>query len=87
MAEIVLINPRFEISYWGLEHALPILGKRANMPIASLPLLAALTPVGGAKIRLVHGEPAAAEALTESLREQGVADVRAPELGEQTLVA
>lgn len=46
MAEIVLINPRFEPSYWGLEHALPLLGKRANLPIASLPLLAALTPPG-----------------------------------------
>src|SRR3982750_851861 len=46
MADIVLINPRFEVSYWGLEHALPILGKRANMPIASLPLLAGLTPPG-----------------------------------------
>jgi radical SAM superfamily enzyme YgiQ (UPF0313 family) len=44
MAEIILINPRFEISYWGLEHALPLLGKRANMPLAALPLLAALTP-------------------------------------------
>ncbi|HKD38489.1 MAG TPA: radical SAM protein, partial [Pirellulales bacterium] len=41
---IVLINPRFEPSYWGLEHALPILGKRANLPVACLPLLAALTP-------------------------------------------
>jgi radical SAM superfamily enzyme YgiQ (UPF0313 family) len=46
MAEIILINPRFEVSYWGLEHALPLLGKRANMPLASLPLLAALTPPG-----------------------------------------
>jgi radical SAM superfamily enzyme YgiQ (UPF0313 family) len=46
MAEIVLINPRFEVSYWGLEHALPVLGKRANMPVACLPLLAALTPAG-----------------------------------------
>ena len=46
MAEIILINPRFEVSYWGLEHALPFLGKRANMPVASLPLLAALTPPG-----------------------------------------
>jgi radical SAM superfamily enzyme YgiQ (UPF0313 family) len=46
MAEIVLINPRFEVSYWGLQHALPILGKRANMPAACLPLLAALTPPG-----------------------------------------
>jgi radical SAM superfamily enzyme YgiQ (UPF0313 family) len=44
MADIVLINPRFEISYWGMEHALPYLGKRANLPVASLPLLAALTP-------------------------------------------
>jgi radical SAM superfamily enzyme YgiQ (UPF0313 family) len=42
--DIVLINPRFEGSYWGLEYALPLLGKRAAMPVASLPLLAALTP-------------------------------------------
>ena len=46
MADIVLINPRFSVSYWGLDHALPVLGKRANMPVASLPLLAALTPAG-----------------------------------------
>lgn len=44
MAEIVLINPRFELSFWGLEHALPFLGKRAALPVAALPLLAALTP-------------------------------------------
>jgi radical SAM superfamily enzyme YgiQ (UPF0313 family) len=44
MAHIVLINPRFEVSYWGMEHALPMLGKRANLPVAALPLLAALTP-------------------------------------------
>ena len=44
MANIVLINPRFEASFWGLEHALPLFGKRANMPVACLPLLAALTP-------------------------------------------
>ncbi len=44
MADIVLINPRFEVSYWGMEHALPFLGKRANLPVACLPLLAALTP-------------------------------------------
>jgi radical SAM superfamily enzyme YgiQ (UPF0313 family) len=44
MADIVLINPRFEISFWGLEHALPLIGKRANMPVAALPLIAALTP-------------------------------------------
>lgn len=44
MAEIVIINPRFDVSYWGMEHALPFMGKRANLPVASLPLLAALTP-------------------------------------------
>ncbi len=46
MADIVLINPRFEVSFWGMEHALPLLGKRANLPVACLPLLAALTPEG-----------------------------------------
>ncbi len=45
MANIVLVNPRFEVSYWGgLEHALPLLGKKCNVPTACLPLLAALTP-------------------------------------------
>jgi radical SAM superfamily enzyme YgiQ (UPF0313 family) len=44
MADIVIINPRFEVSYWGMEFALPFLGKRANLPVACLPLLAALTP-------------------------------------------
>ena len=44
MCDIILINPRFEVSYWGMEHALPLLGKRANLPVACLPLLAALTP-------------------------------------------
>ena len=44
MADIVLINPAFDTSYWGLEYALPLFGKRANVPPASLPLLAALTP-------------------------------------------
>jgi radical SAM superfamily enzyme YgiQ (UPF0313 family) len=44
MAKIAIINPRFEVSYWGMEHALPLLGKRANLPVAALPLLAALTP-------------------------------------------
>ena len=44
MLDIVIINPKFEVSYWGLEHALPLLGKKANLPVACLPLLAALTP-------------------------------------------
>ena len=46
MADIVLINPRFEPSYWGLEHALDLLDVDANVPVAALPLLAALTPAG-----------------------------------------
>ncbi len=45
MAKIAIVNPAFEVSYWGLEHAQQIMGKRANMPVASLPLLAAITPV------------------------------------------
>src|SRR5262245_41771325 len=44
MADIVLINPKFEISFWGFEYAMPFFGKRANMAVAALPLLAALTP-------------------------------------------
>ncbi len=44
MADIVLINPKFGISFWGMEYALPFLGKSSNMPTAALPLLAALTP-------------------------------------------
>jgi radical SAM superfamily enzyme YgiQ (UPF0313 family) len=37
MADIVIINPRFDISFWGLEHCMKLFGKRAN-------LLAALVP-------------------------------------------
>ena len=46
MADIVLINPAFDVSFWGMEHALPFFGKKANLPVACLPLLAALTPDG-----------------------------------------
>src|ERR1700739_1973156 len=44
MADIVIINPRFEVSYWGREYALPFIGKGGTTPAACLPLLAALTP-------------------------------------------
>jgi radical SAM superfamily enzyme YgiQ (UPF0313 family) len=44
MADIVIINPRFNISFWGLEHCMPLFGKRANLPVACLALLAALAP-------------------------------------------
>jgi radical SAM superfamily enzyme YgiQ (UPF0313 family) len=46
MHEIILINPRFDVSFWGMEYAPPLLGKQCNMPVAALPLLAALTPAG-----------------------------------------
>ena len=44
MAEIVFINPRFTPSYWGWEHALPMMRARAVLAPINLPLLAALTP-------------------------------------------
>lgn len=44
MASIVLINPRFETSFWSFSHALPILSRQAVTPTSALPLLAALTP-------------------------------------------
>lgn len=45
---ICLINPRFTISFFGMEHTLPLLpgDKRAMMMPGALPLLAALTPPG-----------------------------------------
>ncbi len=46
MARICLINPRFPVSFWGLNHGLPMLGKRATMPVLALPVLAGLTPAG-----------------------------------------
>jgi radical SAM superfamily enzyme YgiQ (UPF0313 family) len=44
LADIVIVNPKFEASFWGFEYALPVFGKRANMAVGALPLLAALTP-------------------------------------------
>ena len=44
MANIVIINPRFDSSFWGMEHCIGLLGKRANLPVACLALLAALVP-------------------------------------------
>ncbi len=44
MADIVLISPRFENCFWGLDLAAPILGKKASLPQTVLSLLAALTP-------------------------------------------
>ena len=46
MVDIVLINPRFSPSYWGMNYALPFLGAKSVLPVINLPLLAALTPAG-----------------------------------------
>jgi len=43
-ADIVLLNPKFELSFWGMERSLFLIRKKANTPTAALPLLAALTP-------------------------------------------
>jgi len=44
MAEIILINPRFDPTYWGLDYALPFFRKSALLPPLNLSLLAGLTP-------------------------------------------
>ncbi len=44
MAKICLINPQFPTSFWGLNHGLPLLGKKCNMPVLALPTIAGLTP-------------------------------------------
>lgn len=44
ISDIVIINPRFNVSFWGMEKCMGLLGKRANLPVACLPLLAALVP-------------------------------------------
>src|SRR5436190_23478596 len=44
MVEIILINPRFEPTYWGLDYALPFFRRAALLPPLNLALLAGLTP-------------------------------------------
>jgi radical SAM superfamily enzyme YgiQ (UPF0313 family) len=44
MADIVIVNPRFGLSFWGMERCMGLLGKRANLPVSCLALLAALVP-------------------------------------------
>jgi hypothetical protein len=42
MADIIIINPRLNNSYWRLEYAMPFLLINTVLPVATLPLLAAL---------------------------------------------
>ena len=44
MARIVIVNPRFTDSFWGLENTAGMVGKRANLPVSCLALLGALVP-------------------------------------------
>ena len=44
MSDVVIINPRFNVSFWGMEKCMRLFGKQANLPVACLPLLAALVP-------------------------------------------
>ncbi len=44
MADIVLISPRFEPSFWGVDYSMPCFDAEAMLPVMALPLLAALTP-------------------------------------------
>jgi hypothetical protein len=44
VADIVIVNPRFGLSFWGMERCMGLLGKRANLPVSCLALLAALVP-------------------------------------------
>ena len=34
MADVVIVNPRFDLSFWGMERCMGLLGKRANLPVA-----------------------------------------------------
>src|SRR5689334_3500710 len=44
VADLVLVNPRCEVSLRGMEHPVPFLDERANLPVACVRLLAALPP-------------------------------------------
>ena len=64
MADIILINPRFEVSFWGKEYAMPIVRKRAEL---SRPLRtkAVGLAVVGLSLVLLHGCGVGATARTE----------------------
>ena len=41
---VLLLYPEFPVTYWGLQHSLPVLGRKAFMPPLGLITLAALCP-------------------------------------------
>ena len=70
MADIVIINPRFDNSFWGMENCIGLLGKRANLPVACLALLAALVP-DHHDVRLIVDALAQVEDANGSLPDAG----------------
>jgi len=49
---VLLVHPAFPVTYWGFQHALPIIDKRATLPPLGLITMAAHLPPG-AELRLV----------------------------------
>ena len=41
---VLLVHPEFPVTYWGFQYALPMSGRRANLPPLGLATLAALLP-------------------------------------------
>jgi radical SAM superfamily enzyme YgiQ (UPF0313 family) len=41
---VLLVHPKFPITYWGFQHSLPFIGKQATLPPLGLITLAALLP-------------------------------------------
>ncbi len=50
---VLLVHPAFPITYWGFQHALPIIDKRATLPPLGLITVAAHLPPT-AELRLVE---------------------------------
>jgi radical SAM superfamily enzyme YgiQ (UPF0313 family) len=41
---ILMVYPEFPVTYWGMQHSLPLIGKKAPMPPLGLITIAAMTP-------------------------------------------
>jgi hypothetical protein len=49
---VLLVHPEFPTTYWGFQHSLPFIGKRATLPPLGLLTLAALLPPAAGTMRL-----------------------------------
>jgi len=79
MAEIAIINPRFEVSYWGMEHALPLLG--SGPTAGGSTTLVGRTDSWEHEVTLVDRSPGA------RFRSAGSADIGLPHGHERAAVA